>query len=48
MLLFNGVQQQTYFLNKTLRHLGTNEQQLISCVQRFIGLSRLIADQGDR
>ncbi len=31
-----------------MRHLGKNEQQLISCRQRFISLSRLLEDQGDR
>ena len=38
----------TLFPNKTLRHLGTNEQQLMSCVQRFTILSRLLLDQGDK
>ncbi len=48
MLTFHGVWQQINFLNKTEGHLGTNEQQLISRVQRSISLSRLLVDQGDR
>ena len=47
MLHFHGVKQQTYFLNKTMGHQGTKEQQLKSGVQRFISLSRLLVDQGD-
>ena len=48
MLLFNGAWQQAHFLNKFVRHLGTKEQQLTSCVQRLISLSRLLVDHGHR